>query len=203
VAQEIDAFGTEWEPRSAMIRLLWGCVWRGGVLGVACGASLGAVYGALLMAFALVTESIGSVQGAAEGSADAWMGGFYLAPFGAFFGAVFGAFAGLPLGVLLGLLAATVTSVCSQRREDAWQYRRFLGRASGALSILVLLGLWVARGSDPAAFVFVENTSGLFDDGLVDLIFVVLVPTAVAGAAGRWIGRQVGAWSAREATAPR
>jgi hypothetical protein len=203
VACERAAIGTGGEPRTVMPKLLWGCLWRGSVLGLACGASLGAVYGALLLTAALVAESIGSVLGVSDGSADAWLGAFYLAPYGAVFGAVFGAFAGLPLGVLLGLLAAVVTAVCSWQRRDVWRCRQFLGWASAVLSIVVLLGLWLALGSDPAAFVFVENTSGLFDDGPVDLVFVVLVPTVVAGAAGWWIGRRVGGWSAREATAPR
>ena len=185
----------------AMIKLLWGCFWRGSLLGLALGASLGAVYGALVVALFSVVHSVGAALGAWEGSVDAWMGAVYLAPYGAIFGAVFGAFAGLPLGVLLGVLAAAVTGVCSLRRGDAWGYRRFLGWASAALSIAVLLCLWVGLGSDPSGFVFVENTSGVFDGGPLDLVLVTLVPTFLAGVAGWWIGRRVGAWYAREASA--
>ncbi len=182
-----------------MTRLLWGCVWRGSLLGVTLGASLGAAYGALLLAGAAVVTSVGAALGAWEGSINTWMGAVYLAPYGAIFGAVFGTILGLPLGVLLGVLIAAVTGVCSLRDRGAEQCRRILGPASAATSIALLLGLWVGLGADPSGFVFVENTSGVFDDGPVDLIFVMLLPTLVAGVAGWWIGQRVAAWYAREA----
>jgi hypothetical protein len=185
-----------------MMRLLWGCVWRGGMLGMALGASLGAAYAALLLALMSVAESIGSVLGVSDGSADAWIGAFYLAPYGAVFGVIVGVLAGLPLGVLLGLLAFTVTSFCTRQGSDAGRCRRFLRWTAAALSMSALVVRWVTLGADPAAFVFIENTSGVFDDGPVDLVFVVLIPITVAGIAGRWISERLGNWCAGRMIAP-
>ncbi len=52
-----------------------------------------------------------------------------------------------------------------------------------------------------STFVFIENTSGVFDNGWVDLVFVTRAPTLLAGAVGWWIGRRVGTWYAVEASA--
>ncbi len=182
-----------------MTKLLWGCLWRASLLGVTLGSSLGAAYGALLLAGAAVVTSVGAALGAWEEGADAWMGAVFLAPYGAILGAVFGTVLGVPLGVLLGVLAAAVTGVCSLRDGGARQCRCILGPASGAVSVAFLLGLWVGLGADPSGFVFVENTSGVFDNGPVDLICVMLVPTFVAGVADWWIGQRVATWYAREA----
>ncbi len=180
----------------AMLALMWGCLWRGTLWGVALGISLGAIYGALLLVLWSVGDSVGTALGVWEGNTDAWLGAFYLAPYGGIIGAVLGAAVGLPLGILVGSLAASASVIRSLRgRGTPRRYHGSVAWASAVVSVGAVIGVWKARRTGPAEFIFIENTSGVFDDGPVDLVAVVLLPTVVIGIVGWWIGQRVAVWS--------
>lgn len=184
-------------------RLLWGCVWRASFFGLGLGASLGGAYGAALMLYAYPIGSIGA--GSSERHLGAAVGYFLIGMFwsailGALFGGVFfGGPAGLALGVLHGLLLAGLTRALTNPPRDTRRCRDAAGRACAAASVAALLCAWALTGFDPSAFALIRNTDGVFGDGALDVALIILGPTAIAGWAGRWAGREVASWYAREA----
>ena len=170
------------EGRVKVGQRVWGCAWRGGSWGLALGGALGAAYGAALLALALVGETIAATLGGG-GSREAALYAFVVAPYGALLGGALGAMGGLPLGLLVGLLAAAT----ARARPHAAPW------ASAALVVIVLLGWYAARDANPAAFILVANTSGVFDDGPRDLLTVVLIPIGLAGVAAWRLGRHLAA----------
>ncbi len=199
MAVDSDLGPTRLDRSVVMLTTMWGCMWRGTLLGVALGISLGAIYGALLLGLWSVWDSVGTAVGVWDGNTDAWMGVIVMAPYGGIIGAVLGAAAGLPLGLLVGLLAALASAIRALRGGGTpRRYHRFVAWASAAVSVGVMIVAWTARGVGPAEFAFIENTSGAFDDGPVDMISLVLVLTGVVGIAGWWIGRRVAVWSTGE-----
>lgn len=168
------------------LRVLWFFLWRMSLLGLALGAMLGAVYGFMLMVVASAVSMLAAGNSHYQGGAE------FVVVIGAFYGGIFiGAPAGLVLGILDGFFLGALMHVMYRQSIDLHKYRRTAGWACAAMSLAAFLAL---------SWIFANPDGAFFDEELVDLLFLAVVPALIASFALWWAGRKVAVWYAREAS---
>lgn len=178
--------------------MAWSLVWRMVACGLTLGVSLGAACGCLIGLLGMI---IGYPPLLPEG---AWSIGEFLeslvlgvlmgVPLGAIAGAALGSVAGLVLGALCGLALFAVTQAFffgSRRGVVLSRYRAVAGWTCAAVTLAALLTIWAASGFETDAFAVYPNPAGAIDEGLVDLVFVTILPTLLATSAAWYSGRRV------------
>ncbi len=161
-----------------MSRLVWGCLWRGGLLGVGMGLGSGAIVGGI------------------TGAVVAPFVFFWSVPIGALAGGIyFGAPLGTVVGVADGLLVALLTHRWYNPPFEVHRYRHAAGALCAVASPALVLGV---SGTLGLLDLSTEETYTYWRGPVNQVVLLGVLPAILAATLGWWCGRRLASWWAHQ-----